>query len=1126
MKKEKARKTKWVLAVQAIILIGFFILAFGFLSTKKQILGFVVYQSQPSPDEGKDTYIRQNSDVNFGTDTTLKIGKTATGIEFRPILEFNLSAVPNGVTITSAILQLYTWSSTGNATTVKVYRLIEPWNETEAGWNNRTSSDLWNYGFSPGGRYDESEITSVLLNQTGWYNFTILTVARGWLNTSYNNYGIILIASNANNGDQKEFYSSDYVTDSSLRPKLYIDYTENAPPSIENIQVNSLLPTPKKVGENVTFTISWSDLESNQAKLFICNSSSISTSNCAGRQLCNASFSSVSPLSCNYTIAATDNRTTSFFAAVCDLGNCSSANESYFQMNHLPTVNLVQPNSAGITINQSQGSYPVQFIIADSDSDLVNASIYYGITQYSTNSIVIENINTSATTTYFWNSTGIYGTYYLTIIINDTYHTNNDTSDNSFQVVSLTDNIPPNITAQWITDSYVYSGKSIQIYANVSDPNLRAVWVSVNITPQQNITMTNLTSATFNATFTAPAPATYSFKVYANDTIGNFNNSMPWNKFNVTKPSAASQNITAPAATLPFHVIKVTAELNATDSLRDIYAYLNIPNGFTFLTDYSQNSYLGNFSTNETKTATWFLSAPITESSYKLNVSYTDKYSNSWNSSNANISITSAIGGGYALSVSGYPEVETARNYYAEASFMQSGLYAAPDSVYLTIKDSTGTIVVGPVAMSQKSTGIYNYTYSVGSSVNEGLWETIVNATKSSTSYYANQFWKVVGGPFDVRNIVVNDNTVPLLSISVTAENTGGANKDLYLTWNLTRTDNNALLHSGADTIGVNASSQRVWTISPQTSYVGQVKITFLGTYSGTEKAGAYAIFSTTSASNETSVTPSVTSGGGGASVVNVTKLGKRSDFEIKADSQIFLTKNIEKSVQVEITNTGEKELTNIELKLAGLEKTEYTITPQSQSSLQKGKTLIFNVKIIITDWIGEKDFTYIVKANELTKSLPGKIIVLTMSEYFQQELARLKQAAEDLKGKIGSDEKLLAQLNVCGDIINTLENNIEKEQFIYALSNVKDADKCLSEIKIKGKIISSIYKNIWLIIGIIAALIMLVSVIIIIYLIYKKLNILAFFRNQEQKKSADKSSLKDKYFDEKIKQIEDKLKE
>jgi len=1121
-----------IIEILFIISISFFFLIY---IKKPGLTGLTIYESQPDSVSGKDTYIRENSDTNYGTATTLKIGKTAAGINFRSLIEFNLSSIPSGNTITSAILQLYlNYSSNNNNMTVTVYRVTSEWDEAAAGWNNRTEAQPWS---TAGGDYGE-EITSIVFsNKTGQYNLTITSLVRGWINGSYNNYGIMLISTDAENGDYKEIASSDNP-DAVVRPIITVDYTENARPIITNITTDSSLTNLKQVGEQVTFTIQWDDIEGDDVQVYICNSSNISfSSGCNDKTFCSTSLASTNPVSCSYTVTSSENRTTKFWVKACDSYNCSQVNQSYFYMNHPPNILLVQPNG-GETINQSQGNYPILFNISDTDSDLLTASIYYGETQNSTTHPIILNLNLANFCTdldsdtssinncsYSWNSSGVYGDYYLTIILNDSYITTIDSSDSSFNVVSIVDSEAPNITAQW-TESYIYSGKDTKIYANVSDPNIQSVWVSINTTPQTNLTMSNTSFTEYNTTWTAEEVGSYRFKVYARDKIGNVNNTMPWQSFNVTKPNATAQNEMAPSIALPYHTIRVAGQLNATDSLKNVHAYLNVPAGFVFLQNYSQNSFLGNFSIGETKTATWFLSTPITESTYTLNISYTDQYSNTWNSSNFDIQVTSAIGG-YFVSVSGYPEVATGNNYYAEAIFTQNGVKKAADSVTIKIYDASGSLVVGPASMYNPSTGVYNYTYIVGASATEGQWETIVNATKDSTSYYANQFWKVVGGPFDVRSIVIDDNTVNELQISVTTENTGGVIKDLTLVWNLTREDTGEQLDSGSDTFAVDAYSTKIWTIYPITSYVGQVRITFLGYYSETEKAGAYKIFSTTSGAPIQPTRP--TTGGGAATGVEE----KISDLKIQnVQKVIYLTKNIEKTISLEINNTGQTTLTNISLELENLNESYYSISPKLIASLKPNKIQKFEIKFLIKDFSGEIDFNYLAKAEELTKREPGKIIVVSMEDYFLRETLTLEEKLIELKKQLEKAEEteLLNELKICEEMIDTIKSDINKENFINVKDGIKKAKNCIDEVenkfkKIKEFPIVKIKMEYWLwIITWILILILIIVLSIVIYLLYKKFDLLSFLRKEKIRPLEEKKEVKKEFFEEKIKNIEEKL--
>ncbi len=1135
------------------IFIAIFVLSFfayfsiSFFKKPFTLTGFAIYTNQSNETYAKDTYIKYGGG-NYDGEATLKIGKTVGGAEYKSFLDFNISSIPSGDTIVLATLQVYTAVASTNNVTLGIYRVTSNWNEASINWTYRTATEIWD---GAGGDYNPTSINSVqFANQSGvYYNFTITDLVRNWVNGSYTNYGLVIIAPSAANGEIIEIASSSSATESQ-RPLIFIDHSENAVPVISNFSVTTTSANPARIGEQINFTAAWSDIEGNPGQLFICNTSEVNATGCINSTFCNTTSFQTSPLTCSYTTVTSNNRTTNFWAYVCDGTNCSNANSSRFYINHLPIVEVKLPNGGEtINITANPEGYQITFNISDADSDNLIAKLYYGDSQNSTTSVINSSLNLSnsnictdsdgntATTPnncwYWWNTTGIHGVYYLTIIVNDSYHTTNDSSNAAFNVYSLEDQIAPNITAQWIDSGTIYSGRRINFYANISEPNLNTVWVSVNGTSQSNYTMTNSSSVTFNYTWPAGAIGNYSFKVYANDTKGNLNNSMSWANFNITKPTATTQNETAPSTALPFHVIKMTGQLNATDPLENIYAYLYVPDGFTFLSDYPQNSLIGNFTANQTRTATWYLSTPITESTYILNITYTDGYSNIWNSSNTQITTTSAIGG-YELSTTGYPEVETGNNYYAEAYFKQSGSYVNPDSISINIYDPLGQLTFGPLAMSQESTGIYNYTRNITSGQTEGQWETIVNATKNSNSYYAHEFWKVVGGPFDIRSITVIDSTVSALNISFIAENTGGANKDLILTWNLTKVSGNVELDSGSETRMVPANSEVTWSIQPSTDYVGPVKITLLGYYSGTEKAGAYKIFSTTESAALSSSSSSGGGGGGGATIskINETVVGEVNLTIKNFEDTIYLTKNIEKIIPLIVKNTGNKKLTDLSLTIKNLESRYYTITPESMT-LNVGETGSFKIKFLITDFSGEKESSYLFESEEMEKTQDIKLIVLGMKEYFTRESKILSDKIEILKQGLEEQERedLLSELKKCEDILNDINERIKKEEYLNVQDSLSLAEKCVSDIdektaKAKEK---SILKEkidkygVWVVTWIL--ILALIAVLILIaYKLNKKMGLINFMKQSKKDSSEQVHETRADAINNKLKNIKQKL--
>ncbi len=1124
---------KKVLAVAGILLV--LVLTMFFFSYSKKFTGMAAYNSPLDGSGTNDTYIRSGvtEENNYGSSTTLRVGNVSSNTEYRSLILFDISSIGPENTVTSAKLQLYHDSNYGSeGVTVKAYRLTVGWDEFQTSWKNRTATLLWT---TPGSQYLE-EIDSVVLPPSSgdYYNFSIETAVRGWVNGSYTNYGLVLIADSASEGNYTYFGSSESAVQSQ-RPYLTVEYAENAPPSIVDFSTNATFSSPKQVGEDVSFTVSWSDLEGDNAQVYVCNSSSITTSGCGNETFCSTSLSSTNPISCSYTIQSTDSKNTSFWLAVCDVGNCSEINQSNFYINHAPYIIVTDPNG-GETVNQSLGNYDIEFNTSDADSDELFADIYYSTSPGSTQYLIVSGVNlsenctdidanptTENTCVYSWDSTDVYGTYYLTIIVNDSFTVSNDSSDASFDVRSLIDNENPRINSSWL-DGDVYSGKVINFYANVTEENINTVWISVN-NSFQNFTMSNDSAETYNATWTAVNPGVYSYKAYANDTVGNVNNTMQWVEFTIRAPNATPQNENAPSSALPYHVIRVQTELNTSDSIKNIYAYLNVPDGFVFLSNYSQNVFLGNFSANETKNVTWFVSVPITESTYTLNVTYSDLYSNSWQSSNFNVIVTSDIGRGYSLSMEGYPEVETSSNYFGEAKFSNAGVYTNPDSILVSIYDAIGNLVSGPASMTQESTGIYNYTYAVGGSVNEGQWETIVNATRSGTSYYANHFWKVVGGPFDVRSIVVLEDDISGLNVSVVAENTGGANKDLTLAWNLTREDTGAVLDSGSETFMVPANSNRTWYVDPQTTYVGQVRITFLGFYSGTEKAGAYDVFSTTSNATPPTTPPGTGGGGGGGSGAAATNVTKKQfeDLEIDAPRIIYLSRSIQKNVSVIVKNTGEQTLTNLKLSLENLNPEFYKISPANIGTFPENGEVDFVVSFLVGDISENVDFNYVVSFDSGSRAEPAKILILSLKDYFLKVLEGLKKKSSNLREDLPIN--LEGELDKCDGLIGSLEENIHEEEYILAGETAENAQDCLDKIEDKsgpGQLPSLNIRPYVIGVGALIVLIVIIGAVVIVYLIYRKLSLINFIKHEVPKSSS--KGLEKNNFDEEVKRIQEKL--
>jgi len=174
---------------------------------------------QPDYILGKDSYIRQSDPGrNCGSESTLFVynDESQKGI-MRTFIEFEFSKIPSNSTINKATLSLWVYTLQGNTNQyIRVYRNASSWDENTITWNN--------YPPFYSGMYVDTKPPS----STGvWFDIDITQIVQSWINGSFSNYGMVLQWVNETEYIWRhiEFVSSDYSSDSSKHPKLYINYT-------------------------------------------------------------------------------------------------------------------------------------------------------------------------------------------------------------------------------------------------------------------------------------------------------------------------------------------------------------------------------------------------------------------------------------------------------------------------------------------------------------------------------------------------------------------------------------------------------------------------------------------------------------------------------------------------------------------------------------------------------------------------------------------------------------------------------------------------------------------------------------------------------------------------------------
>ncbi|RJQ17201.1 hypothetical protein C4573_04070 [Candidatus Woesearchaeota archaeon] len=212
---------------------------------------------QPGPDDGKDNYLwAAFTDTNYGTSSSLLVYKN---FDSNALVEFNITDIMNinsSISVVNATFFVYKFDSNSGSRNSKVWRIAKNWSEATSSWTNASAGDPWS---TAGGDMGSAEYDSISSTAPVWDPFNVTNLTKEWINGTYANYGFLIKGGGLTTDDQT-FYSSDYPTDATLRPKLTITYTlNNANISCEDGEmptVSVFLNQSGKIKEGVLFNIS------------------------------------------------------------------------------------------------------------------------------------------------------------------------------------------------------------------------------------------------------------------------------------------------------------------------------------------------------------------------------------------------------------------------------------------------------------------------------------------------------------------------------------------------------------------------------------------------------------------------------------------------------------------------------------------------------------------------------------------------------------------------------------------------------------------------------------------------------------------------------------------------------
>jgi hypothetical protein len=142
------------------------------------------------------------------------VGNSASTI-VRTYIQFDLSSIPADAIVTDADLKLYQYSANGTDNfTVGLHKITSAWDESTIDWDPQPTSST------------DAEITSsITALATTWRSWDIDTLVQGWLDGTITNYGVVLKDTDESSVNTiAYFFTSDYTTDITKRPKLEIGY--------------------------------------------------------------------------------------------------------------------------------------------------------------------------------------------------------------------------------------------------------------------------------------------------------------------------------------------------------------------------------------------------------------------------------------------------------------------------------------------------------------------------------------------------------------------------------------------------------------------------------------------------------------------------------------------------------------------------------------------------------------------------------------------------------------------------------------------------------------------------------------------------------------------------------------
>ncbi|HWB64021.1 MAG TPA: DNRLRE domain-containing protein [Chitinophagales bacterium] len=174
--------------------------------------------------------------------------------ESRDIMKFDLSDIPAGSTVTSALLNLYPDPTSSNGSTGQpmygpsntsyLQRVTSSWDTSNVDWNNQPSTTTT----------DEIVLPQSTIFFQPYLNIDLKSFVQQWVSNPAQNYGMMLKLA-APDPYNSLIFSSGNQADTILRPLLSICYLSNTTGIADNMPVPSIKTYPNPANDKINIDL-------------------------------------------------------------------------------------------------------------------------------------------------------------------------------------------------------------------------------------------------------------------------------------------------------------------------------------------------------------------------------------------------------------------------------------------------------------------------------------------------------------------------------------------------------------------------------------------------------------------------------------------------------------------------------------------------------------------------------------------------------------------------------------------------------------------------------------------------------------------------------------------------------